>query len=318
MRKFIDLHCDTLLKAYEKNLDDIYSMKDTMLDIKRLKENGGIAEFFAIFMLPENEMKTDDKVYFEYFYNVFQNTINNHPDEFNIALNYNDLVENMKADKVSGFLTFEDGRIIDGSLDSLKYYYDKGIRLISLTWNSANSFGYPNSTDIEEMKKGLTPFGKEAIEYMNELGIIIDVSHLSDGGFWDIVNISKKPFIASHSNCRKLAPHPRNLTDDMIKALSNAGGVAGINFCPIFLNPKLEDSSNIEMKVNHIKHMINKGGIEVVALGSDFDGIRPTNEINAVEKIDLLFDGLNKAGLSDDDIDKIAKDNAIRIIKDIL
>lgn len=318
MTSFIDLHCDTLLQAYEKKLDNIYDIPDTMLDIKRMKENNGLAEFFAIFMPPKNELEnTTDEEFFEYLYNVFLNTEKEYPDDFSMALNYNDLINNIKNNKISGFLTFEDGRMID-SFEKLDYFYKKGIRLITLTWNGENSFGYPNSTDKDIMNKGLKDFGKNAIERMNELGIIIDVSHLSDGGFWDIAKISKKPFIASHSNCRELSPHQRNLTDDMIKTISESGGVAGINFCPIFLNPKCEDSSNVAMKVNHIKHMINKGGIEVVALGSDFDGITPTNEINKVEKLDLLFTALNRAGLSDDDIDKIAKDNAIRVIKDTL
>lgn len=322
MTNFIDLHCDTLMQAYKKNLQDIYDIKDTMLDIKRMKKNKCLAEFFAIFMPPKNSSfddfdRPDDKEYFNYLYDVFNTTIENYPEEFSLALNYDDLVKNIDDKKISGFLTFEDGRMID-SFEKLDYFYKKGIRLITLTWNEANSFGYPNSKDKNLMEKGLTAFGKEAIQQMNELGILIDVSHLSDGGFWDVKEISKKPFIASHSNSRELSPHQRNLTDDMIRAISESGGVAGINFCASFLNPSCENSSSIQMKVDHIKHMINKGGIEVVALGSDFDGIAPYNEINNINKIDLLFNELKKAGLSENDIDKIAKDNAMRVIKDSL
>src|SRR5699024_7042079 len=111
------------------------------------------------------------------------------------------------------------------SLRRLHEFYDAGVRLITLTWNYENAAGYPNSRDSSVMRKGLKPFGKVLIEEMNDLGMIIDVSHLSDGGFWDVARRSKKPFIASHSNARAVTSHPRNLTDEMIRAIAEKGGV---------------------------------------------------------------------------------------------
>lgn len=133
-------------------------------------------------------------------------------------------------------LTVEDGRMVNGSFDRLEQLAKTGVRAIALTWNFENCFGAPNSRDPKIMSKGLSAFGKEAIEAMNELGILVDVSHLSDGGFYDVAKISKKPFVATHSDCRALAAHPRNLTDDMIRLLAQKGGVSGINFAPAFLD----------------------------------------------------------------------------------
>ena len=167
------------------------------------------------------------------------------------------------------------------------------------------------------MNRGLTSFGKEAIEVMNEWGILIDVSHLSDGGFEDVMKISKKPFVASHSNCRALSPHPRNLTDDMIRKLAEKGGVAGVNFAPEFLDSDIKTKkSTIQNLTAHIKHFIEIGGVECVGLGTDFDGITGEFEIGEPEKMELLFEQLHREGISETVIEKIAYKNVLRVIKD--
>ena len=220
---------------------------------------------------------------------------------------------------MSGLLTFEDGRVIAGKLDNLDAYYKKGIRLISLTWNQENCFGFPNSTNPSIMERGLKDFGKDAVRRMNELGILVDVSHLSDGGFWDVVAISKKPFVASHSNSRDICPHVRNLTAEMIRALADKGGVAGINFGPEFIHPdKEKGKSNLEIMGRQIKELIKQGGTDCVALGSDFDGIEGDVEISSVDKVPLLFDYLHREGFSDDTIEKIAWRNIMRVMNDVL
>jgi membrane dipeptidase len=169
------------------------------------------------------------------------------------------------------------------------------------------------------MSKGLKPFGKDAVHRMNELGMVIDVSHLSDGGFYDVAAISEKPFVASHSNCRTLSPHQRNLTDDMIRTLAEKGGIAGINFGPEFLNATTDIKENSAKLISaHARHFINVGGSDCVALGSDFDGIQGNLEIGKVENMPLLFDQFSRDGLSDDIIEKIAWKNALRTLKNIL
>jgi membrane dipeptidase len=194
-----------------------------------------------------------------------------------------------------------------------------GIRLISLTWNHANCFGFPNSADPKVMCKGLTDFGKQAIETMNDWGIIVDVSHLSDGGFADAAEISKKPFVASHSNCRAISPHQRNLTDDMIRTLAQKGGIIGVNFAPEFLNKDLTRKDSTTAMISfHLRHIVNIGGSECAAIGSDLDGISGDCEIDSAEKIQMLFYQLKKDGLHESQIEKIAWRNALRVISDVI
>jgi membrane dipeptidase len=235
------------------------------------------------------------------------------------AANVRDLENNRNAGKISAFLTIENGFLVRGDLNNLKKIYDMGVRLLTLTWNDANCFGQCHSKKPEEMQQGLTEFGKEAVEYMNTLGILVDVSHLSDGGFYDVAAISQKPFVASHSDCRALAPATRNLTDDMIRILADKGGVAGINFAPEFLDADTKNPvSSIEAMCDHIMHFIEKGGIECVGIGTDFDGISGTLEIEDCTGMPRLFDALHKRGLSDDAIEKIAYRNVMRVIRDVM
>ena len=136
------------------------------------------------------------------------------------ACNYDDIMANKAADKVSSVLTVEDGVPLEGKMERLEEFYQKGVRLISFTWRLIKTaWRFPNSKDPEIMNRGLKQFGLDCIERMNEMGMLVDVSHLSDGGFWDVVKHSKKPFIASHSCCRALCNHTRNLTDEMLHAL---------------------------------------------------------------------------------------------------
>jgi membrane dipeptidase len=323
--RFIDMHCDTLMVSFIKHLDEIYDIPEAMLDVKRMGEAGALAQFFAVFMPPPGAEKSmgrdepvDDTVYIEHCIAAFNATMERHSGCIVPASSGSDIEKNRDAGKMSAFLTFEDGRPIAGRLENLDLYYRRGFRLISLTWNGENCFGFPNSPDRELMSRGLTPFGKDAVRRMNELGMVVDVSHLSDGGFYDVAAISQKPFVASHSNCRALSPHPRNLTDDMIRTLAERGGVAGLNFAPEFLNSGGGNESTAERISAHARHYIKVGGGDCVALGSDFDGIKGNLEIGRVEAMSLLFDRFSRDGLSDDLLEKIAWKNALRTLKDIM
>lgn len=324
--KFIDMHCDTLAVAYFRHKPDVSALPGAMLDVKRMKAGGAMAQFFAIYMFPPGAEKymgladpIDDVEYVNTSLDIFHATMKNCAEDIAPAYSGDDVERNWRAGKMSGLLTFEDGRMIDGSLENLDYYYKKGIRLISLTWNQENCFGYPNSKDPAVMRQGLKKFGKDAVARMNELGILVDVSHLSDGGFWDVVEVSKKPFVASHSNSRDICPHVRNLTAEMIKALADKGGVAGINYGPEFIHPDKEKGrSDLEIMGRQIRELIKQGGVDCVALGSDFDGIEGDVEISSVDKVPLLFDYLHDLGLSDDDIEKIAWKNVMRVMREVL
>ena len=319
--KYVDMHCDTLM-SFATNREFSLEENDKMVDAKKLRNGECVAQLFAMYVPQEEEFLqsgifcNDCWDYIDTLSNGLFDYINLHKDKFAYAGNYDDYCKNWEEDKISAFLTVEDGYCVNSDLANIKRLYDKGVRLISLTWNYENCFGFPNSSDSAAMSLGLKPFGKEALEYMNELGIIIDVSHLSDGGFYDVADISNVPFVASHSNCREITPHQRNMTDDMIRILADKGGVAGINFCSDFLVPSGGDGeSKIEYMIKHIKHFVNKGGIECVGLGSDFDGIHSKLEIKDASMMQNLFERLSFAGFSDSDIEKIAYRNALRVIK---
>lgn len=319
---FVDMHCDTLMQAWFRHKKDIYRTS-TMLDVKRLQQGGAKAQFFAIYMqslrmkrLLGPLMIKDDK-YVEVLMKTFYNTLEKHSDVIAFAGNYQEMEQNWSQGKISAFLTMEDGRAVQGKMEKLTEYYEKGVRVLGLLWNHANCFGYPNSSDVVLMKKGLSDFGKEAVGEMNRLGMVIDVSHLSDGGFWDVAKLSKRPFIATHSNARALCNHPRNLTDGMIKAVAEAGGVIGLNQCPRFLYPDSKEN-RIEDMVKHLLYIRNVGGREVAALGSDFDGITGTFAIKGPQEYEKLAQALAKAGLSGEEIDEIFFKNAERVIRDVM
>jgi membrane dipeptidase len=324
--KFIDLHCDTLMHTIGRE-EPLSLLKNhqTSIDFERMKEGGSLAQFFAVF-LPTEEMflenlgeVMDDDLYINTLVDTLKREIGNNGDLIALAHNHEEILKNEKEGRMSAILTIEDGRSVHGSLDKLRSYYDMGIRLISLTWNFENCFGYPNSDDRNIMEKGLKEFGREAVEYMNQLGMIVDVSHLSDGGFFDVAKISKKPFVASHSNSRDISPHKRNLTDQMIRILGEKGGVAGINFAPHFLQPDTStDRSTIELMVRHLNHMKNIGGEDVVALGSDFDGILGDLEVDSINKVPMIFDALRRDGWSTGQIEKFAYKNTLRVMKEAM
>ena len=239
-RPYADLHCDTLYAAWRRGAEDIFQLDNAMADVSKIRKGGCRLQLYAIFM-PPSEDTTEagaaypgDEAYIKTLHDIFRRTVQRHPDIFAAAGSMRDVERNTAAGKVSGMLSMEDGRAVAGSFDKIRQFHEMGIRVMGLTWNSANCFGYPNSFDAEEMKRGLTAFGKESVSCMNEIGMLIDVSHLSDGGFWDVARLSRRPFIASHSNCRTLNPHPRSLTDEMIRALADSGGVMGLNFAPLF------------------------------------------------------------------------------------
>ena len=330
---YVDFHCDTLLKASRLKKNRIDEFPEASVDTKRLRQAGAGAQFFAAFVFPrgtsgwqelglgelaeKDGFEAEDR-YIDTTGKILKETIKAYPQELVFAQTGSGLKDAIAQGKTAAYFTLEDGRSVGGSLKKLKHYQEIGVSLISLTWNYENCFGYPNSADAASMKRGLKPFGKEAVEYMNELGMVVDVSHLSDGGFWDVVDVSAKPFVASHSNCRALCPHPRNLTDEMLRALADKGGVAGLNFYAGFLNRDIGSrDSRIKDMVAHLSHMVNVGGLECAAIGTDFDGIDSNLEIQSPPQMELLFEALRKAGFSQDAVERIAWKNAVRVLCDI-
>lgn len=334
--QYIDMHCDTLSQAFMKKRESIFRLPDDfMVDLERMQAGGCLAQFFAIFMQPEltgaepkrgisedmipKEDILEDMEYIKALLRIFHRSMEEPPERIAPARSVAELEANEAAGKMSGILSIEDGRAVDGRMEHLEWMHAEGIRMIALTWNHENCFGFPNSVDRDVMSRGLKSFGKEAVLRMNELGMVVDVSHLSDGGFMDVAELSRKPFIASHSNCRALSPHRRNLSDEMIRILAGKGGIMGLNFYGPFLNADGEaKESTISRMLAHLKHVVKVGGIETAAIGTDFDGMSGSFEIGDCSKMQLLFDAMTKAGFTIEEIEKIAYKNVKRVMRDIM
>ena len=259
---------------------------------------------------------------------VYKRELNANPKELYRVLTRRDIPDIRQNDKMQDLgtgilLTIEDGGVMGGEMQKLYRAYEDGVRLVTLTWNHENEIGYPNSTDRDIMQKGLKPFGFEVLEEMNRLGMVIDVSHLSDGGFLNVAEFVKKtgmPFVASHSNARAITAHPRNLPDMYIRKLSEAGGVMGLNFASHFLSDTQppDGESRICDMVTHILHIRKIAGSEVLAIGSDFDGVESRMEIDSPAKMVMLYETLHQTGLSEDELEKIFYKNAQRVLTAVL
>lgn len=323
---YIDMHCDTLSKGFFKKLDDIYQVPEFMFDFDRFVKSDGLLQFTAIFFPPREiprgefsvEEMPEDMDYYVGCRDLLKKTIAAHGDKISWVKNMADYQAGKLSGKSMAMLTLEDGRAVQGSMENLENFVKDGVRAIALTWNFINCFGYPNSRDMDIMEKGLTDFGKEAVCAMEEWGVLSDCSHLSDGGFYDLADILKKPFIASHSNARALVDHPRNLKDDQIRILGNKGGVMGLNFCPTFLDMHEPAYSTAEFLAEQAAYIANIGGVDLVAIGTDLDGISGNVEVDSPDKIHLLWDALAKKGFSASDIEKISYKNVERVLGDVL
>ncbi|MGI6586359.1 MAG: membrane dipeptidase [Gracilibacteraceae bacterium] len=309
--KLIDLHCDTILSCINSNGEVKLEKNNLCIDIKKLKKADSLAQFFAMYVDLKKYSAPMDRCLD--MIDCFYNEIEENSADIAFAGSTKELKKNKSEGKISAFLTVEEGGVLEGKLRNLRILYKLGVRLITLTWNYPNCIGYPNFR-WEHKDKGLTAFGEEVVAEMNRLGMIIDVSHLSDQGFYDVAELSGKPFIASHSNARAVTNHWRNLTDDMLRKLAEKGGVAGLNLEPEFLG----EVGSVEAMTRHVIHMINAAGIEAVAIGTDFDGCSLLTAIKDAGDMHKLWDALSKAGLSGRDMDKIMHKNVERVIRDVM
>lgn len=320
---YIDFHCDTLLLKNFPDRPDTLDKNSWCVDFTRMKQGDCAAQFFAIFLPTINYFarnhlpRPTDWEYVVLRHHDILKELDLHRDKIAFAGSLQEHQNNRQNGRMSAFLTIEDGRVLAHDLAGVDRLHSMGIRIITLTWNNPNCLGAPQSADPAKMNMGLTAFGRQAVCYMQEKGILVDVSHLSDGGFWDVVRCSKKPFIASHSNCRALCSHPRNLSDEMITALANAGGGAGLNFSPELLSASA-GGSRIEDMIAHIWHFIRVGGEDFPMIGTDFDGMHGVLEIASSAEMPKLFEALEKAGLNSCQIEKIAFKNAERVINDAI
>lgn len=327
--KVIDMHCDTIAAIAQMRYEGkAIELRDNELNISlnKMKKGDYLLQNFAIFT-PLAQIK-DPVDYVQHLIDIFYNEMDKNQDIIEPVRCYDDIERNRKNGKMSALLTLEEGAVVNNDLAYLRNYYRLGVRMIALTWNYENGIGYPNfdmngdhhGYHVYDDEHGLTPFGIEYVQECERLGIIIDVSHLSDAGFYDVLKYTKQPFVASHSNARGVCPHARNLSDDMIRLLASRGGVMGINFAAGFLEETNEEHalSKISEMVKHILYIKDLAGIDCIGLGSDFDGIDPHLELKDASYMPKLYQALQDAGLSEEEIEKIFYKNVLRVYQTVL
>lgn len=329
--KVIDLHCDTLSElrhAAQRGEPADLMQNGLHIDIQKLRAGDYMLQCFAAFInLGEEE---DPLVAALEQIDLFRRFMERYGDTIAQVKTWADLERNRREGRLSAMLTVEEGGCCLGNPAILRTLYTLGVRIMTLTWNFENELAYPNivpgdSADIfpcgANVTHGLKERGFEFVREMERLGMIVDVSHLSDAGFWDVCKCAARPFIASHSNARAACGHVRNLTDDMLRALADRGGITGINYCAGFLDPNPDPDaqrSTAALMAEHIGHIRNVGGIDMIALGSDFDGIEHNLELYDCSRLPLLEAELRRRRFTDGDIEKIFHGNALRLLREFL
>ena len=226
-----------------------------------------------------------------------------------------DIAKCRDEDKIGAILHFEGSGGIDEEFFKLRSYHRLGLRSMGLSWSNVNKFA--TGVGTREKKRGLTYLGKELVVEMEKLGIIVDVSHLNEKSFWDVVEVAKKPFIASHSNSFSVSDHERNLKDDQILAIGEANGTIGVNFCDLFLSTKLKNEDiGLDVIKEHIDKIVELAGINSISLGSDYDGASVPEVMKDVSYYPELIKYLEENSYKKQELEKITHGNFLRIMKE--
>ena len=325
--KVWDLHCDTLSalqRAANAGSPISFENNDLMIDLNKLEKGDYLLQCFACFVNLERTYEDPLQSCLQMI-DVYYELLKKYPDRVMQVKSPEDIKELAGSGKIGAMLTVEEGAVCRDDIRVLRNLYRLGVRMMTLTWNHENGLAYPNNVPGDGVAqlwpcapvadKGLKQKGIEFLEEMEDLHMILDVSHLSDGGFWDVVKYSKRPFAASHSSSREVCGHVRNLTDDMIRAMAERGGLIGLNYCASFLDPN-PNRDNVKSRISdmviHARHMVDVGGEDILALGSDFDGIEGDLEIKGAGDMQLLAEALLKNGFSERLVEKIFYKNAER------
>ena len=328
-------------------------------DYVRAKQGGLDAPFMSIYIPSRYQQQEDNgKILADSLIDMIDGIIESHPDKFAHGNTPAEVTANFKQGKISLPMGMENGAPIGNDLKNVQYFYDRGIRYVTLTHAKDNQI-CDSSYDTLNQWNGLSPFGEEVVKEMNRVGIMVDISHVSDSTFYDVLKVTKAPLIASHSSCRYYTPgFQRNMADDMIKELGKNGGVIQINFGASFLdstarkNDDLLDSltailkekgltsrdsaaqsiidqftlahnelfSDVERVADHIDHVVALAGIDHVGIGSDFDGVGDSLPVGLkdVSHYPNLIFVLLKRGYLPEDIEKICSKNVLRVWNDVI
>ncbi|MBC8591624.1 dipeptidase [Wansuia hejianensis] len=322
----VDGHNDTMMKVIDNKTwlpkVNIGRSTDNHIDILKLKKGGLNVPFFAAFThgYYENTTKSISRTLATI--NALYWTEKNNPDTFKITTSIKDILAATKDNKIAAVPTIEGAYSLDkyNGIELLNQYYDLGIRVLSLTWNYSNElgeganriYGDPLKT---ESKGGLTNLGRQVIQEMNKIGMVLDVSHLAESTFWDVISTTDAPIIASHSGVYALKEHPRNLNDKQLFALKENGGVVAVVLCSEFLTNN--EQAYISDFVDHIDYIVKLIGVDHVGIGSDFDGSRIPIDLKDSSQIYKITQELLRREYGEKDIEKILGKNLLRVLEQV-
>lgn len=279
--RFFDLHCDTISECY--NQKAMLRNNTLQLDLNRGKELEKWVQVYAIWM---DDNLRGEAAYTHYLkvYKYFKEQMVAYQDIIRLCKNRRQIEETLNEQKHVALLAVEGSGALGGKLERVQEFYDHGVRMMTLTWN-----GHCEVADgcMTENAGGLTPFGKQVVTKMAQLGMLVDVSHLAEPGFWEVKGLIEGPFIATHSNSKVICDVPRNLTDEQFNIFVERKGIVGMNFYPLFINGTLE--AKVEELLPHIDHFLELGGEDVISMGSDFDGAKMPENLRGIEEIDYLY-----------------------------
>ncbi len=331
----VDMHIDTPYRLWRQNLngDEIDDISKRTLkgdsDYPRAVSGGLNVPFFSIYTPASTQIDSTSHEMAVSLISMIEDIVTLHSDKFFIVKSTSD-IELLDRERLGIAFGMENGAPIEGDLSRVQFYHDKGIRYITLTHSKSNHISDSSYDENHQWEGGLSSFGKELIREMNKVGIMVDISHVSDKAFYESIEISEVPVIASHSSLRHFTPgFERNVSDDMLIKLASKGGVISINFGSSFLTKKaLEYRRNREGPypfadvtdvVDHIDRVVNLVGIDHVGIGSDYDGVGDTlpSNLKDVSTFPNLISELLTRGYTEEDIEKILSGNIIRVWKEV-
>lgn len=309
----VDTHCDTLACVLrgERRLGERSSRGH--VDLPRLQDAGVTGQVFACGLHVYGARSDRPTHLFLRMADCFHRELRENRERMVLATTASDLVRAKQEGKVAAILGMEDGAPIAGDLGILRMFYLLGLRVVTLVWGPRNEIG-DGVSGRTDPGNGLTAFGRSLIREMNAVGMLIDVAHLNEKGFWDVVELSEDPFINSHANARALCDHPRNLTDRQIRALAERGGVLHVVFTFLDEDPV---KATLDRVLDHIDYVVNLVGPQHVGIGSDFDGLSgpPPVGLEDASCFPNITRGLLKRGYREEDIRLILGGNFLRVFR---
>lgn len=308
----VDSHCDTLIEVAGGRRSLGTQTAEGHVDLPRLAAGGVDVQFFACFIEPEFKPDRALKRTVQLI-DCFYRELDANQDQLGLATTAGEIATLNAAGRIAAILSVEGGEALEGELGTLRILYRLGVRSLTLTWSQRNDLG--DGVNESRTGGGLTTFGLEVVAEMNSLGMIVDVSHLSERGFWDVVEASRAPFIASHSNAYAVCPHRRNLNDDQLRALAKLNGVVGLTFVPAFIDPA---RPTLDRLLDHADYIAGLIGPDHLGLGSDFDGIdTPPAGLEDVGRMPGITAGLAGRGWKEADIRKVLGENYLRLFRQV-